>query len=282
MDVFSWIRAVAKSKISLSCKGFALELIPIIDSKTMMTQRGIGGVSDRVSGSARSIKRHKRQLVAHGLLKPGRGFVLCLPGGVTDLSPVTDLTPVSGLSPVTDLTPGECQDCHPNGDRSVTGSYKGTSASSSTSPSAKASKRARAMTLKDLDEDRRPDMRGREESGGGGEGWVSVEVWGERWKQATGQRWPRSWRSWAGIVLPLLTKAEREEVIEKGEELGGKNLPFWTAVVERLVRESSSASSTRRGGGGGAGRRLPGEEHFPQTYIDERDQFWDKLQERGR
>ena len=237
-----------------------------------------------------TVKRYRQAMIKDGLLEARRGIWLKIPPiegspqipkgspQIPKGSPQIPSSSPKGISTDPQRDPHRSQEGSPQ----IPSPYNGTSASSSTSSSAKASKRARAMTLKDLDEDRRPDMRGREERGGGGEGWVSVEVWSERWEQATGQRWPRSWRSWAGVVLPLLAKAEREELVRKGEELGGKNLPFWTAVVERLVRESSSASSTRRGGGGGAGRRLPGEEHFPQTYIDERDQFWDKLQERGR
>ena len=107
--IFAWIRAVARADLPPGCKGFCLELIPLLDSKTCSSSRSISSTAERVSASARSVKRFRRLLSDRGLIERGEGWILCLDGGVTRTR--EQVSPVS---------PGGCHPCHRRGVTSVT------------------------------------------------------------------------------------------------------------------------------------------------------------------
>ena len=247
--IFAWIRAVARADLPPGCKGFCLELIPLLDSKTCSSSRSIASTAERVSASSRSIKRFRRLLSDRGLIERGEGWILCLEGGVTSVTPV---------SPVSPEHVSRCHQRHHGGVTSVTevvspvspALYNGTSASLSTSLSTNdqcwEKEEVKTRELTSLHTSHRPDVNGRSPTHP-----VSHQAWLDQWSASKGKEWP--WPGWTEAVLPYLTIPEREELLSSALSTDNPNLGYLKAIVERLcsgkpraARPSSASSHTRR------------------------------------
>ena len=246
--IFAWIRAVARAELPPGCKGFCLELIPLLDTKTCSSSRSIASTAERVSASSRSIKRFRRLLSDRGLIERGEGWILCLEGGVTSVTPVSSVSPEHV---------SRCHPCHHGGVTSVTevvspvspALYNGTSASPSTSPSTNdqcwEKEEVKTRELSSLHTSHRPDVNGRSPTHP-----VRHQAWLDQWSASKGKEWP--WPGWTEAVLPYLTEPEREELLGSALSTDNPNLNYFTAIVngicsgipreERLKRSSKSSA----------------------------------------
>ena len=78
--VFEWIRAASSAEMTDGCRAFCLQLIPLVDSKTLRCSLPIYQVSTRVSAKMGTIKKYRRQLKALGLIDKGQGWELTVNG----------------------------------------------------------------------------------------------------------------------------------------------------------------------------------------------------------
>ena len=228
--IFEWIRAVAAAPLSAGCHQFCLQLIPLVDSRTLRSSLSIQQVSRRVTAQPDTIKKYRRQLKAEGLLSDGRGWQLAL--STESLS--SGCTDTPGVHTDTG-TLDQCPQRHPKVSTETPSIYyRSTSLSASlinegTHPSA---------SIEQLVKKQRPDVQDREPC-------HEVDVLGfmERWRLHKGSKWP--WPFWAEAVLPYLSQDEAEELLGALLATADPNLGYAVSIVSRMCAGKSSPK--RRG-----------------------------------
>ena len=240
--IFAWIRAVAEADLSPGLSKFCLQLIPLIDSKSLMSPRSIASTASKVSAAVSSLKTYRRTLKHHGLIANHPGWYLTLPCIVTGTCTGDQLYPQRYTSCICGGTPLVSPQIPPL--------YNGTSTSPSTSPSTNdqcwEKEEVKTRELSSLHTAHRPDVHGRSPTHP-----VRHQAWLDTWRASKGKDWP--WPGWTEAVLPYLTEPEREELLGAALSTDSCNLAYLTAITTRIcsgkpraARPSSSSSHTRR------------------------------------
>lgn len=234
--VFEWIRAASSAEMTDGCRAFCLQLIPLVDSKTLKCSLPIYQVSTRVSAKMDTIKKYRRQLKALGLIDKGQGWELTVNGerltsGCTDTQGVHTDTGTSEQ-----WTQG-----HPKVSTQPPPIYYRSTSLSTSDMHAERASDFRIGDLAILRDKHRPDIKDRPV-----DLEVNVGAWLSEWRHTTGKDFP--WTRWAASVLPYLSEGERDELFDALNATPDTNLNYATAIVSRMCRGASSPGRKRSTG----------------------------------
>lgn len=215
--IFKFIKSIASSDIlTLACKGFVLELIPHIDSKTLTSWLSVKGAVTKTGRSLASVKRYRRELIKSGHLDPAEGWTF--KGG-------SNMTPeqLSGFKyeppPGSDMTP-------PGGSDMTPPLYKGTTANITANITANESMNGSALDL--IDPRFRPDIKDRTPVN-----TFDPDAFSRQWFKVRGQYW--GWKGWSGVVMPYLTPEERQDFLTRLSSVEYPNLGLARAIVNQII-----------------------------------------------
>lgn len=215
--IFTFIRSIASSDIlTLACKGFVLELIPHVDSKTLTSWLSVKGASDKTGRSLASVKRYRRELIRSGHLDPSEGWTF---KGGSNMNPEQlsgfKYDPRGG----SDMTPGGGSDLTPP-------LYKGNTANKTANHTANES--MTGSGLDQIDSRFRPDTKDRTPDNP-----FDADAFSRQWFKVRGQYW--GWRGWSGVVMPYLTPEERQDFLTRLSSVEFPNLGLARAIVNQLI-----------------------------------------------
>ena len=222
--VFNWIRAVSKAEMSDGCRAFCLQLIPLVDSSELVVnRRSLYDIAREVSAAESSIKRYKRTLKELGLLMPSSRWELAINGEKAS-------EPKSSITTDT-RTADQYQQRYPEVSAEQPSIYY-RSTSLSTRERDSLSRPNQTFSLENLTRSIRPDVGDRVAD-------LSADIlsFERAWSINRGKDWP--WPKWSTIVLPYLTREEREELLRELLKSPNPNLMFATSIVSRICRGES-------------------------------------------
>lgn len=238
MTILHWIRAAARANLTPGCKGFCLELVPLMNSHTLSSDFSTSRMASKVTAALPSVKVYRRQLVREGLLRSGKGWHLTLPDGEKKTSKGICGDPKKGSVEI----PEEVSRDLWGSQKGITGDpkkgsveipvlYNGTSTffSASSSTDNKVYKAEPLPSLDDLSLEHRPDIGDRTFNPD-----VSLDSWFNRWRSVKGADFP--WRGWAMRVLPYLQEMEREKLLNALLSSQKPNLKYAKVIVSRMCQ----------------------------------------------
>ena len=228
--IFEWIRAAASAPLSAGCHQFCLQLIPLVDSRTLRSSLSIQQIARRVTAQPDTLKKYRRQLKAEGLLSDGRGWQLSL--STESLS--SGCTDTPGVHTDTG-TVEQCPQRHPKVSTETPSIYY---RSTSLSASLINERETPSASLDQLVKKQRPDVQERTPCHE-----VDVLAFMERWRLQKGSKWP--WPFWAEAVLPYLSTDESEELLGALLATPDPNLNYAVSIVSRMCRGQSSPIGKR-------------------------------------
>jgi len=228
--IFEWIRAAATADMSAGCAQFCLQLITVVDSKTLKTSLTVYQVSKRVTAQESTVKKYRRELKEMGLLGKGRGWILTVEG--EPLHSVHRDTQGVHTAPVTS---DQCPQVYPKVyPQQPSIHYRSTSFSTSEiderTPPGDLSK-LRPYLRPNIGK-RSPDME------------TDLHWWFNEWRNFKGSEFP--WSVWAECVLPYLSRDEQDELLGIMLSTDNPNLRFAKSVVERMCRGEAAPHKKRR------------------------------------
>jgi len=227
-DAFAWLRAARiathTGAISRECLAMCAELMIMVDSKTLRSDRSVKDASIWMLAKPDTLKRYRRKLVAAGLLAKGQGWQLLIPDeGVSPQTPgVSRDTP--GVSRD---TPGVSRDTPKVSPHPLPNNYRSTSFSASNDHQWREEEDEGSMTLSSLHPSHRPNLRDRKPEHG-----YDLRALDRTWRAERRSAWP--WVGWARAVLPYLTSDEQGELVAAAISTPTPNLPYLVSVVSRI------------------------------------------------
>ena len=223
-DAFAWLRAARiaahTGQISRECLAMCAELVIMVDSKTLRSDRSVKDASIWMLAKPDTLKRYRRKLVTARLLARGQGWQLLIPSvGVSHGTPgVSPATP--GVSPATPKVSPQPPPIY----------YRSTSSSTSNDHHQWGDMDGAPVVepqLTHLHPSHRPKLRDRQPIHG-----YDLGALDRTWRAERRKPWP--WVRWAKVVLPYLTPEEQGEMVAAAVSTPTPNLPFLVAVVTRL------------------------------------------------
>ena len=240
LRIFDWIRAIAGDQtLGLSVKGFALELVPLVDSKTLRSNASISFVNRRATMKPRTIRRYRQQLQSLGYLKRGKGWNL-------DLPPTAKTTTnTENLSRDMRIPEQISRDTHVRPiiittffDRSI-----GIDSKETKDPNEHGRGPRQAMTKDSSKLPIKWRVEGLESSSEINEGGANtLRV---AYQDATGQAWRDGWTRWSDIYGPKLTDSEIAALVAKLADTNYANMPYCASIARRLFRERTPTTKPR-------------------------------------
>ena len=216
--IFEWIRAAATADMSAGCAQFCLQLITVVDSKTLKTSLTVYQVSKRVTAQESTVKKYRRELKEMGLLGKGRGWILTVEG-----EPLHSVHRDTQGIPTAPVTNEQCPQVYPKVyPQQPSNYYRSTSLSTNNS----------CWDITSLRPNQQPEINGRAQRSD-----VDVSSWLREWHQNKGQDFP--WSRWAQCVLPYLSAEEGGELLDALLATPDPNLRYAIAIVSRMCKGSS-------------------------------------------
>lgn len=218
--VFKFIKAIASNdRMTLACKGFILEMLPFIDSKTLQSWLSVKGAADKTGRSLASVKRYRREMLQIGVLTQTEGWVF---KGGSNMNPEQlsgfRSDPLGGSN----MTPGGGSDLTPP-------SYKGITANNTANNTAIEGKQTGSADLDSIQPRFRPDMKDRRPVNS-----FSHADFSRQWLRLRGQRW--GWLFWSDAVMPYLTPEERADFLTRLSAVERPNLGLAKSIINQIVQ----------------------------------------------